>query len=238
MEYLAREWCLRKLFSSNLKPIFVLMSPEINPIRVAIVDDHQLIIDGVLALLSEAKHIHVVLATTSPVEIINRLNSVKVDVLITDILMPEMNGDALAKAVKAKFPAIKILVLSMSGQGAMINDMINDADVCGYALKNIGKEELIGGIEKIAAGGIFFGEEVLQELDKYCAQKKAATINITAREKEIIRLIEKEHSNKEIADILSISERTVETHRKNIFRKTNTHNVVGLIKYAYESKII
>lgn len=214
------------------------MSSPANPIHIAIVDDHQLIIDGVLALLNEAKHIRVVFASTSPAETIRQLSTIKVDVLITDILMPEMNGNELAKIIKAKFPHIKILVLSMSGQGEMINNMINDADVCGYALKNIGKEELIAGIEKIAAGGIFFGEEVLKELDKYCAQKKAPEVNITSREKDIIRLIEKEHSNKEIADILSISERTVETHRKNIFRKTNTHNVVGLIKYAYETKII
>ncbi len=167
------------------------------------------------------------------------LEEKEIDILLTDIMMPEMNGQELAKQVKQKHPGIKILALSMSGQGQTVNEMINDSDIAGYVLKNIGKQELIHAIEKIANGGIYFSEEVLKELEHFSDVKKQnIDANLTAREIEIIKLIEKEFSNKDIASSLFISERTVETHRKNIFRKTKTNSVIGLIKYANEHKLI
>jgi len=134
---------------------------------------------------------------------------------------------------------VKILALSMSGQGDLVNEMIEDADISGYVLKNIGKQELITALEKIAGGGIYFCDEVLDELQRTSQRKKQhAEAHLTDREVEIIRLIEKEYDNKLIAETLFISERTVETHRKNIFRKTSTNSVIGLVKYAYEHKLI
>ncbi|HQX96996.1 MAG TPA: response regulator transcription factor, partial [Chitinophagaceae bacterium] len=134
---------------------------------------------------------------------------------------------------------VKILALSMSGQGDMVNEMINDADISGYVLKNIGKQELITALEKIAGGGIYFSEEVLDEMQRAGQRKKQnEQAHLTDREKQIVRLIEKELNNKQIAETLFISERTVETHRKNIFRKTNTNSVIGLVKYAYEHRLI
>jgi DNA-binding NarL/FixJ family response regulator len=127
----------------------------------------------------------------------------------------------------------------MSGQGDLVNQMIDDADISGYVLKNIGKQELVQALEKISAGGFYFSEEVLQEMARASEMKKVnAEANLTAREIEIIQLIEKELSNKQIAEKLFLSERTIETHRKNIFRKTNTSSVIGLVKYAYEHKLI
>lgn len=153
--------------------------------------------------------------------------------------MPDMPGNILAKEVHKQFPQIKILALSMSGQGDIVNEMINDADIAGYVLKNIGKKELVTAIEKIAGGGIYFSEDVLEELRKTANRKKQnEQAHLTDREIEIIRLIEKEYSNKQIAETLFISERTVETHRKNIFRKTETNSVIGLVKYAYEHRLI
>ena len=127
----------------------------------------------------------------------------------------------------------------MSGQGDLVNQMIDDSDICGYVLKNIGKQELVKALEKIAGGGIYFSDEVLQEMTKASEKRKInEEVHLTAREIEIIRLIEKEFSNKQIAEHLFLSERTVETHRKNIFRKTNTASVIGLIKFAYEHKLV
>jgi DNA-binding NarL/FixJ family response regulator len=106
-------------------------------------------------------------------------------------------------------------------------------------LKNIGKQELLKALDKIAAGGIYFSEEVIDELQRSSQRKKQnEDAHLTDREIEIIRLIEKEYNNKQIAEALFISERTVETHRKNIFRKTSTNSVIGLVKYAYEHKLI
>jgi DNA-binding NarL/FixJ family response regulator len=117
--------------------------------------------------------------------------------------------------------------------------MIEESDISGYLLKNIGQTEFITALNKIAGGGIYFSEDVLQEMLKASERKKEdAEVNLTVREIEIIGLIEKEYSNKKIAEVLFLSERTVETHRKNIFRKTKTNSVIGLIKYAYEHKLI
>lgn len=208
-------------------------------IRIAIVDDHAIVIDGINALLHNHPDIEIVLKNTNPVLLLADLKHHNITVLLTDVMMPQMSGQELAKKVKQQFPQIKILALSMSGQGQVVNEMINDADISGYVLKNIGKKELIEAIQKIASGGIYFSEEVLAELQVYNNQKTATPIqSLTEREKEIVRLIEKEFSNKTIAEKLFISERTVETHRKNIFRKTGATSLIGLIKYAYEHKII
>lgn len=208
-------------------------------INIAIVDDHQIVIDGITSLLEGRHNIHIAATSNSGIEMLQILKEIKIDILLTDIMMPAMNGQELAQQVKAQFPAIKILALSMSGQGFTVNKMIEDADIAGYVLKNIGKQELIHAIEKIANGGIYFSEEVLNELQHFSTmQKENEDVKLTSREIDIIKLIEKECSNKAIANQLFISERTVETHRKNIFRKTGTGSVVGLIKYAYEHKLI
>jgi two-component system, NarL family, nitrate/nitrite response regulator NarL len=208
-------------------------------IVLGLVDDHQIVIDGLLSLIQGHEQFSFAFATTEPATVIDRIEKSPVDILLTDVMMPVLPGNQLAKLVKHKFPAVKILALSMSGQGDLVNEMINDADISGYVLKNIGKEELILALEKIAAGGIYFSEEVITELQRASIRKKQKEeAHLTARETEIIRLIEKEYNNKQIAEALFISERTVETHRKNIFRKTNTNSVIGLVKYAYEHKLI
>ncbi len=213
------------------------MKPQ--KIKIAIVDDHQIVIDGIKSLLENEQDFSIEVCTTSSHEMLELLSRIPVDILLTDIMMPEMNGQELAKKVKEKFPQIKILALSMSGQGTTVNEMIKDADIAGYVLKNIGKKDLVEALHKIAGGGIYFSDEILNELDKFSHVKKQnEDAHLTAREIEIIGLIEDEMSNKTIADTLYISERTVETHRKNIFRKTKTGSVIGLIKYAYEHKLI
>lgn len=208
-------------------------------ITLAIVDDHQIVIDGLKSLLQGHPHFIVKIECNHPEKMEAILTENNVDILLTDIMMPVMDGAELSKMVRNKFPAIKILALSMSGQGDVVNKMIDDSDIAGYVLKNIGKQELIIALEKIANGGVYFSEEVLEEMLKASERKKTSDeIHLTIREIEIIRLIEKEQTNKQIADSLFISERTVETHRKNIFRKTQTSGLIGLIKYAYEHHII
>jgi DNA-binding NarL/FixJ family response regulator len=208
-------------------------------ISLAIVDDHQIVIDGLKSLLQGYDQFKVVLECTEPLQMPSLLEQTKVDILLTDVMMPGMNGAELSKLVHKKFPAIKILALSMSGQGDLVNQMIEDADIAGYVLKNIGKKELITALEKISGGGIYFSDDVLQEMTRASELKKESDdAHLTSREIEIIKLIEKELNNKQIAETLFLSERTVETHRKNIFRKTKTSGVIGLIKFAYEHKII
>lgn len=208
-------------------------------IRLAVVDDHQIVIDGLISLLEGQPRYSVEITTTSAHFLLDQLRNIPVDVLLTDVMMPEMNGRELAATIRKQYPHIRILALSMSGEGQLVNQMIADADIAGYVLKNIGKSELLHAIDKIAEGGLYFSEEVMAEMGKASLiRKENAEVHLTAREIEIIALIEKEFNNKQIADALFISERTVETHRKNIFRKTSTNSVLGLIKYAYEHKLI
>ena len=207
--------------------------------KLAIVDDHQIVIDGLLSLLEGHERFQVLTTTTDPRELLPLLEKQPVDILLTDVMMPHLNGDELVKLVRKRYPDIKILALSMSGQGDTVNRMIDDSDIAGYVLKNIGKAELITALDKIASGGIYFSDEVITEMKKASERKKEnVDSQLTEREIGIIRLIEKEYSNKKIADTLFISERTVETHRKNIFRKTKTSSVIGLVKYAYEHRLI
>ena len=201
-----------------------------------IVDDHQLVVDGLRSLLDNEEQYTIVGCSNRPKEVVDRLENLEVDVLLTDINMPEMTGVELTRNVKRKFPKIKVLALSMFGERQVIKEMI-DAGISGYILKNTGKQELLEALSKLSNGQIFFGEEVTKELMKSFSNDDGVS-HLTNREIEIIRLIENEYSNKKIAELLFISERTVETHRKNIFRKTGTQSIVGLLKYAYDHKII
>ncbi len=208
-------------------------------ISLAIVDDHQIVIDGLKSLLEGHDGFTVALETTQPLQLLAALQNTPVDILLTDVMMPQMSGAELAREVRKQFPQVKILALSMSGQGDVVNRMIDEADISGYVVKNIGKKQLIEALEKIAAGGLYFTDEILAEMTRASEMQQANdAVNLSAREIEVIKLIEKEYNNKLIADTLYLSERTVETHRKNIFRKTKTSSVIGLIKYAYEHKLI
>ncbi|MEO6830580.1 MAG: response regulator transcription factor [Chitinophagaceae bacterium] len=208
-------------------------------ISIGIVDDHQIVIDGLLSLLHDAPQFKIVFSTTQPENVLQLLGKHKIQLLLIDVQMPILPGNELAKLVREKYPDIKIMALSMSGLGATVEEMINDADISGYVLKNIGKMELITAMEKIAGGGIYFSEAVLEELRLAGNRKKVKDeAHLSVREIEILKLIEQEWTNKAIAESLFISERTVETHRKNIFRKTGCNNVLGLVKWAYEHKVI
>jgi DNA-binding NarL/FixJ family response regulator len=208
-------------------------------VKIAVIDDHQIVIDGVKALLQDSDKFRVALESTNAAQFLQSLNSNPVDIILTDIFMPHISGEELAKRVAEEFPQIHIIVLSMGGQINLVNKMITESNIKGFLLKNIGKAELVNALEKIYEGGVYFSQEILSAMiseEDLKTEQKA--VNLTIRELEILRLIESEQNNKDIAAQLFISERTVETHRKNIYRKTNTNSIIGLIKYAYVNKII
>jgi two-component system nitrate/nitrite response regulator NarL len=190
--------------------------------------------------LKENRKFEVVAEANSAEEMLKLLSEYNVDVLLTDITMPYgMSGYDLSLQVKKEFPHIKIIALSMSEDGSMISKMIEEAKVSGYLPKTSGQKELFAAIEIIAAGGKYFSKTVLQQYDTYKKMRsKNEELNLTARELEIIKCIIKHYSNKKIADELFISERTVETHRKNIYRKTNTKGEAALIQFIKEHNLI
>lgn len=205
-----------------------------------IVDDHKVLVDGLSMLLSGVPNIHIAGKTTNPLLAFEEIKQLKPDVVLSDIQMPEMTGIELTRSIKRILPDTKIIALSMFGDSTHINDMIS-AGASGYLLKNSDKSDVINAINTVAAGKNYFSASVKEELEraeKAESETNSSKPNVTSREKEIIQLIAKEFSNAQIADKLFISERTVETHRKNIFRKTNTKSVVGLLKFAMESNLL
>ncbi len=196
-----------------------------------------MLIDGLKALLSGEKHISIVGEHTLPKVAVKEITEYRPDIVLTDINMPEMDGIELTKEIKKTNPDVKVIALSMFGERETISDMLK-AGVSAYILKNTGKQELLNAIEKVANGGTFFSEEVSAEMMKVSPISDSKEITLSLREIEVIELIAKEYTNAKIADALFISERTVETHRKNIFRKTDTKSVIGLLKYCVERKII
>jgi DNA-binding NarL/FixJ family response regulator len=159
-----------------------------------------------------------------------------VDILLVDILR-YMRGDQLGKKVKEKFPFVKILVLSMNNHDVdMADEVLNDPHIAGFLSDTADSNELITALECLAAGSDYYSQDLVYPEDRLALPKKKP--HLTGRELEIVRLIEREYNNRKIADTLFISERTVETHRKHIYQKTCTNNVIALIKYAYSHKLV
>lgn len=206
-------------------------------LKIYIVDDHQMLIDGLKALLSDEKHISLVGENTSAKVALKEVGEYRPDIVLTDINMPEMDGIELTREIKKQQPEVKVIALSMYGERETISDMLK-AGVSAYILKNTGKQELLKAIEKVAAGGTFFSDEVSAEMMRTYPEQAAKEISLSQREIEVIELIAREYTNARIAEALFISERTVETHRKNIFRKTDTKSVIGLLKYCVDKRII
>ncbi len=206
-------------------------------IHIFIIDDHQLVIDGICSLLLNEPEFEITGTCNQPAEALQMLERKRVDIVLTDVQMPGVSGVELTRLIRKKHPAIYILALSMHGDIAVIKQML-DSGISGYILKNTGKTELIEALKKVSGGDAYFSPEITRELMKVVKGGAQNDAHLTNREIEIIRLIEKEMGNKQIADTLCISERTVETHRKNIFRKTDTQSIIGLLKFAYKYKII
>ena len=211
-----------------------------NKYKIILVDDHQMLIDGLSAILTANKDFHIIKTYTNGNLLLDELTELEPDIILTDISMPEIDGYELTKKIKKINNKIQIIALSMSGNIADINKML-DVGISGYVLKNVGNEELVQAIYKVAQGKMHFSDDVLDEMvkNKHAKpEKEEEQVKLTERELEILKLIVLEFNNAEIADKLFISERTVETHRKNMIRKFNTKTIVGLIKYAMDHKLI
>ncbi|WP_317897930.1 response regulator transcription factor [Aurantibacillus circumpalustris] len=208
-------------------------------IRVLIADDHQMFIDGIKSLLVNNKRIQIIGEAHNGFEVTEFVNKQKVDLILLDMSMPVMDGMEAMKIVKQKFPDLKIIMLTMFSTRDQIEKLLR-AGADGYVLKNTGKEELVLAIETVMKGESFFSKEVTEQImagiqKKKVANRNAMIVELTEREKDVLKLIVKEHTTQEIAEKLFISTNTVETHRKNLVSKLNVRNVAGLVKYALQN---
>jgi two-component system, NarL family, nitrate/nitrite response regulator NarL len=204
-------------------------------IHIFLVDDHQILIDGIRKML-DSDEIIIVGEALNCKQALEILNKKDVDIIITDIQMPGEDGIMLAKKVKSLYPDIKIIVLTMHEERSIVLDAIQ-IGVNGFLLKNCTQQQLLNAINKVNAGKFFISEDLAYILIEKVHEKSDRRL-LSERELEILKLVAEEYSNKEIAEKLFISERTVESHRSNILTKTGTKTVIGLIKYAIENKLI
>ena len=203
--------------------------------RILLVDDHAILLDGVKSLLENDGR-KVEFQANSAEEALSLLKKNPVDLMITDFNMPGMDGLSLIHAVKRLDGNIKIIVLSMHEEVHLVKEILK-AGVNGYVLKKDTRSELLKAVSEVEEGNVFLSNDINKMLIVNLQNPDEGRL-LTDREREIVKLIAKEYTNKQIAEELFISERTVETHRKNIFKKTGTNSLVGLIKFAYANNLI
>lgn len=213
-------------------------------VDVLIVDDHQIIVNGLRHLLKEREGINIVAGAESAGEALSVLKTKKIDVSVIDVHMPGVNGIELTRKIMSIYPDVKVLGLSMHDDSSLINKMI-EAGAAGYVLKSSSMNEIKEAIMTVASGKKYLSTDVqaivMQNIffhDDAISKIKTDVPKLTRREAEILDLIAKEFSTEQIADKLFISPRTVESHRKNIFTKTGAKTIVGLIRYALKHQLI
>jgi DNA-binding NarL/FixJ family response regulator len=204
--------------------------------KVLLVDDHAILLDGVKSLLSHEVSVDVIGEANSAEQALEFLKTNKADLLITDFNLPGMDGLSLVRLVKKLSPDTKIIVLSMHDETHLVKEILKEG-VEGYVLKNDSHKELKMAIQYVQEGKIYLSNNINRIIINSLNFPDEDRL-LTDREREILKLIAREFPNKKIAEQLFISERTVETHRKNIFRKTKTNTLVGLIKFAYANNLI
>lgn len=212
------------------------------PIKILIADDHPLIAEGIKNTLLQNKNIDVVALAADGKRALEYLEKHSVDIALLDINMPKMDGIECAKKIIAEHSKVKVVMLSMYQEASIIRNLI-ELGVKGYMLKTIPAEELLAAIEKISEGKEYFQSEVTKALINNdnsttflpFVNRSELIDELTDREKQIIRLITEGHTNTQIGEKLYISPRTVDTHRTNIMKKINVHNVASLIRFAFQN---
>ena len=213
-------------------------------IQVMVVDDHKMFVEGVQAIFSDSSHIQVVKTVHDGNEVMKSIeNTPNLDIILLDINLPNINGLELTKLISKKYPAIKILILSMYNNAEYIKEVLKEG-ASGYVLKNTDHEELLNAIQSVFAGNQFYSQSVTQTMMNSFAKKSQRNntdilqVKISKREKEILSLIIKQHTAQEIANMLFISLHTVETHRSNLMSKLGVRNSAGLVRVALENNLV
>ena len=205
-------------------------------IRLFLVDDHPMLRDGLRVLFQQDPSLQVVGEAENGEQLLAQLPATPCDVVLLDLHMPGLDGLATTLRLRAEFPGVRILILSMADHERAIGQVLA-AGASGYVLKNAGHEEIVAGVRAVAAGQRFLCSELgLTMLEKLLAGVSESVpksiSGLTAREQEILRLVTDGLTTAQIAEKLFTSPRTVESHRQNIMEKTGTKNTAALVKVA------
>jgi len=214
-------------------------------IRIFLVDDHQLVRDGIKALLTSAEDLLILGEASSGKECFEKISVNPPDILILDISLPDTNGIEITKQITVQYPQIRVLILSMYTNEDFIFNAVK-AGAKGYLPKNTSRDELLNAIYAIHDGEEFFADSISRIMLKSYVRKakeddlptQGNPVPLTTREIEILKLFAEGFINKEISDRLDISIRTVETHKNHIMKKLELKSTVELIKYAIRNKIV
>ncbi|MEK6752307.1 MAG: response regulator transcription factor [Chloroflexota bacterium] len=211
-------------------------------IRVLLVEDHVLVRDGLRALLERAGDIHVLGEASNGQEGVELTKSLKPDVVIMDIMMPRLNGIQASEHIhNLKLPA-KVLLLSMYSEEGLVHQALQSG-AKGYVLKTSVSEELLQAVRAVSRGETYLSAAISSIVMESAFRPSALQSNnpldnLSPREKEILQLIAEEHTSVEIANMLSISEKTVEKHRANLMEKLRVRNLAGVVRLAIKYGLI
>jgi len=213
-------------------------------IKILLADDHKIVRDGIISLLSDEENLNIVCEAENGIQVIDKLKNHDVDIVIMDISMPKMNGIECTINLKRLYPHIHVLILSMYNEEQYVSEVFSSG-ASGYILKSSGRDDLIDAIVTIVSGKPYYSPEITQtyieSLVKPNQVSKSGVQDIikelTSREFEVLELIVNEHSNIEIADKLFISVRTVDAHRRNLINKIDVKNTAGLVKFAISNNL-
>ena len=212
-------------------------------IRVFLADDHLILREGICSLLQKAPDIEVVGEASDGEEAVTKVEQLVPDVVLMDITMPGLNGLEATQQIKQKNPGVKVLILTMHETDQYLSGMLR-AEASGYVVKTATASELISAIRAVHQGDVYLYPSVARMLVEDYLQKvnqggeKTSYEGLTSREREILLHIAEDRKNKEIADLLGISIRTVQAHRTNLMDKIGVHDRTELVKYAIRKGII
>jgi DNA-binding NarL/FixJ family response regulator len=209
-------------------------------IQVLLVDDHVILREGLRSLLSLQEDIEVVGEAGDGQAALELIGSLKPDIVLMDIAMPVMDGLAATRRIKQDFPEVRVLILTQHDNREYVFSLLQ-AGAVGYILKKAGGAEVVTAIRSAFAEGAFLPPSIAREvMDRYIQRPQAETgrPHLTEREKQVLRLIAEGKTNKEIAETLFLSIKTVMVHRTNIMEKLDIHNRTELVKYAIRQGLI
>jgi two-component system response regulator NreC len=212
-------------------------------IRILICDDHTILREGIALLLNSQYDMEVVGEASDGRDAVDKARALKPDVILMDIAMPSLNGLEATRQIRRDDVNARVLVLTMYESDEYVAQML-EAGAMGYVLKKVAGSELVYAIRAVYQGEAFLYPSITKRLvEDYLrrvetGQDHASIENLTDREREILQLIAEGHSSKTIADMLSISLRTVQNHRAHLMQKLGIHDRGDLIKYAIQKGII
>jgi DNA-binding NarL/FixJ family response regulator len=215
---------------------------NINVIRVLLADDHRILREGIRALIQDQADMQVIGESEDGLDTMKKVAQLNPDVVVMDIAMPLLNGLEATRQIRRDFPHVRVLILTMHENEEYIRQVLA-AGALGYVLKDAAARDLLGAIRSVYQGEAVLSPAITRlVIEDYLRwgdiRPEDTTDGLTPREREVLQLIAEGYTNKEIAEIMSLSVKTVQSHRTNLMNKLDLHDRGELIKYAIQKKII